>query len=105
MVSVGGSRALSLEREEQIQYASACVVVKDWRRLKVAVPSRKDKAMEELIDGHSKETYGRTRTESIRADICVVCGEPATEFRDELSVKEYTISGACQKCQDKVFGE
>ncbi len=27
-----------------------------------------------------------------------------SEFRDGLSVKEYKISGICQKCQDKVFG-
>lgn len=26
-------------------------------------------------------------------------------FRDELSAKEYYISGMCQRCQDKVFGE
>ena len=26
-------------------------------------------------------------------------------FRDELSAKEYYISGMCQHCQDKVFGE
>lgn len=26
------------------------------------------------------------------------------EFRDALSVKEYHISGLCQKCQDKTFG-
>ena len=35
---------------------------------------------------------------------CVICGGPATEFRDALSRKEYGISGMCQKCQDKVFG-
>jgi len=26
------------------------------------------------------------------------------DFRDRLSLKEYYISGLCQKCQDKVFG-
>lgn len=25
------------------------------------------------------------------------------DFRDELSVKEYKISGMCQDCQDRVF--
>jgi hypothetical protein len=25
-------------------------------------------------------------------------------FRDQLSAKEYTISGMCQACQDQVFG-
>ena len=27
------------------------------------------------------------------------------EFRDELSLKEYTISGLCQSCQDEFFKE
>lgn len=26
------------------------------------------------------------------------------DFKDALSRKEFTISGLCQKCQDKVFG-
>jgi uncharacterized CHY-type Zn-finger protein len=25
------------------------------------------------------------------------------DFRDELSIKEYRISGLCQKCQDDIF--
>lgn len=37
---------------------------------------------------------------------CPMCGDPIKpeEFRDELSVKEFRISGMDQKCQDKVFG-
>jgi len=37
---------------------------------------------------------------------CAICGRElniATEFKDELSKKEYKISGLCQECQDKVF--
>lgn len=36
---------------------------------------------------------------------CPTCGEPVKpeEFRDELSVKEFRISGMCQSCQDKTF--
>jgi len=26
------------------------------------------------------------------------------DFRDDESIREYQISGLCQKCQDKVFG-
>jgi hypothetical protein len=36
---------------------------------------------------------------------CALCGQNAWEFKDELSKKEYGISGMCQKCQDKVFEE
>lgn len=43
------------------------------------------------------------RTGKIMTDTCVFCTEPDMNFRDELSRKEYRISGLCQKCQDKVF--
>lgn len=32
---------------------------------------------------------------------CKVC---SNDFKDELSKKEFAISGMCQKCQDKIFG-
>lgn len=28
----------------------------------------------------------------------------AHEFRDQVSAREYRISGLCQRCQDEVFG-
>ena len=34
---------------------------------------------------------------------CPICGNVITDFRDELSLKEYKISGLCQTCQDEVF--
>ena len=33
------------------------------------------------------------------------CGQLVTQFRDEVSEREYEISGLCQSCQDKIFGE
>jgi len=36
---------------------------------------------------------------------CVCCGKNATEFRDEISKREYQISTLCQACQDEVFAE
>lgn len=59
--------------------------------------------MELGLDAIAQAQFGRKRTDSIRSNICLVCGAPATEFKDELSRKEYTISGMCQDCQDKVF--
>ena len=35
--------------------------------------------------------------------VCTFCAVPLTEFRDEISKKEYSISGMCQTCQDKAF--
>ncbi len=67
----------------------------------MAVPSPKSPGITELLEGFSG------RTTAIKADLCVKppigCGEPATKFKDELSRKEYTISGWCQKCQDGFF--
>ena len=38
-----------------------------------------------------------------KAGKCPICEQPIGEFRDELSRKEYAISGLCQKCQDATF--
>lgn len=38
---------------------------------------------------------------------CPFCGKDMSNpsFRDELSKKEYEISGLCQDCQDDFFNE
>ena len=38
-------------------------------------------------------------------DLCSVCSLPIKEgdFKDEISKREYTISGTCQVCQDVIF--
>lgn len=43
--------------------------------------------------------------EDIAAGNCPTCGKPVGKFKDELSKKEFGISGMCQACQDSVFGE
>ena len=53
----------------------------------------------------SLNLYGRSRSIALAAGQCVKCGEFNLEFRDELSRKEYGISGLCQPCQDQIFGE
>lgn len=47
---------------------------------------------------------GQHRPTTIRSNTCVWCKADAQEFRDELSRREYRISGLCQVCQDEVFG-
>ena len=44
--------------------------------------------------------------EDVEGKICPICRTEIKEdgFRDRLSLKEYYISGLCQRCQDKVFG-
>ena len=43
----------------------------------------------------------------IHGGTCAFCPNKITgreDFNDELSWKEYQISGLCQKCQDEVWG-
>ncbi len=68
----------------------------------MAEPTKKAPEIEALID--STNPSGRKRVDSIKSDVCSWCGKPATQFKDELSRREYRISGLCQECQDKVFG-
>ena len=44
---------------------------------------------------------------NVEKGLCPFCAKEVNEkdFRDELSKKEFKISGICQKCQDKVFGK
>lgn len=39
---------------------------------------------------------------------CPFCGKvihPNAEFRDDISRREFNLSGLCQGCQDKTFGK
>jgi hypothetical protein len=54
------------------------------------------------------QMFGFNRRDTIEANKCAPkplgCGGNATEFKDAISAKEYSISGLCQKCQDSFFG-
>lgn len=65
----------------------------------------RSKEMQETLDHLSKKIFGRSHSECLANNECVSCGAKAVDFRDELSVKEYQISGMCQKCQDQIFEE
>ena len=70
----------------------------------MANPSKKSSEMEKSLT----TLTGQDRRKVIRADQCMAppfgCGGEAWTFRDNLSAREYTISGLCQECQDQVFG-
>lgn len=38
---------------------------------------------------------------------CPLCENKinVNDFKDELSLREFTISGMCQTCQDRIFAE
>lgn len=44
---------------------------------------------------------------AVESGKCSTCNESidATTFRNDISLKEFKISGMCQKCQDNIFGE
>jgi hypothetical protein len=69
----------------------------------VAEPTQKAPEIDEVI----KEVLGINRIESIRSNKCVFGDPPhdASKFRNDISQKEYRISGLCQECQDSVFGK
>jgi hypothetical protein len=67
------------------------------------------------IDAFLNILTGSNRRESIEHGYCVTCnadvlvkdrdGRFVPDFRNTISMKEFTISGMCQGCQDSVFGE
>jgi hypothetical protein len=65
----------------------------------------RDKGIQNFIDKFAKKSFGRSQTEAKEKKICVFCGEEIKmeDFKDQLSIKEYEISGLCQKCQDDTF--
>lgn len=60
------------------------------------------------IENIIKAFTGRDRIKTIKGNSCMfseLVNKPhVMEFKDELSKKEYAISGLCQSCQDDTFG-
>jgi len=67
-------------------------------------PQPSEKAPE--IDAFLSSLLGIDRKESIKTKTCATCGADVEldSFKDNLSLKEFHISGMCQHCQDSVFG-
>jgi len=67
----------------------------------MATPSPKSPEMTAMLE----KQMGRTT--AIESDMCIPppigCGGSATDFKDTLSIKEYSISGLCQQCQDAIW--
>ncbi len=47
--------------------------------------------------------FGEQPADALKENRCVNCKKPVTDFRDEVSEKEYRISALCQECQDEIF--
>lgn len=49
----------------------------------------------------------KEEVELIKRDLCPLCKQTTDrkQFRNEISIKEFHISGLCQHCQDETFGK
>ena len=65
----------------------------------------RDKKIQSFLDNFAKKAFGRSPTEAKEKEVCVTCGKEIKmeDFKDRASIKEYEVSGLCQKCQDDVF--
>ncbi len=64
---------------------------------------QKSPQMEGILNEFTQAAFGRKRSD----DCCVICGNTnvkVSDFRNKVSIKEFSISRMCQKCQDDVFG-
>ena len=61
--------------------------------------------MDQIKEELALSVFGRSRVLAQAVGQCVSCGKVADSFRDQISLKEYGISGLCQTCQDQVFSE
>jgi len=41
--------------------------------------------------------------DAVEQGLCPLCMRKVTGFTDDLSMREYKISGMCQECQDEFF--
>jgi hypothetical protein len=60
--------------------------------------------LEQFQDDMAVKLFGRSKVLAVAGKQCVKCGASELEFKDEVSKKEYGISGLCQTCQDEIFG-
>jgi hypothetical protein len=66
------------------------------------VPTEKSPAIESAL---TDINGGKNRRAYILAGKCIITGEDAGPFRDEISKREYEISGMGQKAQDEFFND
>ena len=63
-------------------------------------PTKKSEGIESLLTNIA----GISRQDAAKQAICTWCKVPVKGFKDQLSAREYRISGFCQACQDSIFG-
>ena len=66
----------------------------------------RSKELQSFLDKFTKKAFGMSQTEAKEKNVCPFCHKPINmeDFKDQLSIKEFRMSGLCQKCQDDTFG-
>jgi len=87
-----------LDRNDLLVYYIGMIKNEKWE----PIPSEKSEAIDMAITS----IFGIDRRKSIKDKSCACCGQSVelSSFKDELSLKEFHISGMCQDCQNEVFG-
>jgi len=77
-------------------------LIKKSKLKKVKIPwSGKSEGMQNALKALFPE-----QAKNIKENKCALCGSTKVtfkDFRDNLSRKEFGISGKCQSCQDKIW--
>lgn len=53
------------------------------------------------LDSYSNVTVGRPVAACVAAEVCVVCGKPATTFASDAAGERYLLTGHCEPCQQR----
>ena len=62
--------------------------------------------LQDLKDSLAKYLYGITASEARSQGLCIQCKQPALErCYSDAGIREYQISGLCEKCFDEICGE
>ena len=62
---------------------------------------KRDKGMQDFLDRAAIALFGRKQDDKH----CIGCGAEVKipdDFKDSISIKEFRITGMCQKCQDSM---
>jgi len=60
--------------------------------------------LNEVKDRLSKSIFGKSKSEAVNSGLCIQCNEPAlAKCYSEAGIKEFSISGLCEKCFDSIF--
>jgi|19_taG_2_1085344.scaffolds.fasta_scaffold205419_1 hypothetical protein len=57
----------------------------------------------DAAEAFGQMVFGHSPREMVAQGKCSQCAKPVGEFKDELSVKENSINGFCQVCQDNMY--